>query len=122
WQGGLTLYGGMVGGTVAGLWTAKRVGLAPWSVADATASSVALGNLFGRVGCFLNGCCYGRPTKLPWGVTYPRDSFPYAEFGPVPTHPAQLYFAAAGLGRCAVRSRPRRRPPAPGRPLGASLA
>ena len=114
WQGGLTLYGGMVGGTVAGLWTAKRVGLAPWSVADATAPSVALGNLFGRVGCFLNGCCYGRPTKLPWGVTYPRDSFPYAEFGPVPIHPAQLYFAAAGLGMFAILWSLRRRLTVPG--------
>ena len=97
WQGGLTLYGGIVGGTVAGLWTARRLRLPMWTVADALAPSVALGTTFGRVGCFLNGCCYGRPTRMPWGVTYPPDTFPGLEFGDAPIHPAQLYFALSGL-------------------------
>jgi phosphatidylglycerol:prolipoprotein diacylglycerol transferase len=97
WQGGLTLYGGIFGGTLAGLWTARRLGLPMWSVADALAPSVALGTAFGRIGCFLNGCCYGRPTRLPWGMVYPPDSFAGLEFGAVPIHPAQLYFAVAGL-------------------------
>jgi phosphatidylglycerol:prolipoprotein diacylglycerol transferase len=97
WQGGLTLYGGIVGGTVGGLWMAKRAGLPMWRVADALAPSIALGTVFGRIGCFLNGCCYGKPTQLPWGVVYPKDSFPSLEFGSVPIHPSQLYFSAAGL-------------------------
>jgi phosphatidylglycerol:prolipoprotein diacylglycerol transferase len=97
WQGGLTLYGGVAAGTVAGLWTAKRVGLPMWRVADALAPSLALGTMFGRVGCFLNGCCYGRPTGLPWGVVYPPDTYPGLEFGAQPIHPSQLYFALAGL-------------------------
>lgn len=97
WQGGLTLYGGIVAGTVAGLFVARRIGLPMWVTADALTPSLALGTVFGRVGCFLNGCCYGHPTRLPWGVVFPADSFAGLEFGPVPVHPAQLYFAAAGL-------------------------
>lgn len=97
WQGGLTLYGGIAAGALIGLLVAKRMGMPVWSVADALTPSVALGTMFGRIGCFLNGCCYGKPTKLPWGVIYPPDSFPGLEFGHVPIHPAQLYFSLAGL-------------------------
>jgi len=97
WQGGLTLYGGIVAGTVAGLVAARRFGLPMWTVADALTPSLALGTALGRVGCYLNGCCYGRPTHLPWGVTFPPDSFAGLEFGNAPVHPSQLYFAGAGL-------------------------
>lgn len=98
WQGGLTLYGGVVAGTAAGLVAARRQGLPRWEVADALAPSFALGTMFGRVGCYLNGCCYGRPTTLPWGVTFPPDSFAGLEFGNAALHPSQLYSAAVGLG------------------------
>jgi phosphatidylglycerol---prolipoprotein diacylglyceryl transferase len=98
WEGGLTLYGGIAAGALAGLLTARHLGLPMWLAADALTPSLALGTLFGRIGCFLNGCCYGRPTRLPWGVVFPPDSFPGLEFGPVPIHPSQLYFALAGLG------------------------
>jgi len=97
WQGGLTLYGGIAAGTLAGLVAAARLGLPRWVVADALAPSLALGTMFGRVGCFLNGCCYGRPTLLPWGVTFPGGSPAVLEFGNTPVHPSQLYNAAAGL-------------------------
>lgn len=97
WQGGLTLYGGMAAGAFAGLLSAKRFGLPMWVVADALTPSLALGTMFGRVGCFLNGCCYGKPTTLPWGVHFPHDSFAYLEFGDTPVHPSQLYNAATGL-------------------------
>jgi phosphatidylglycerol:prolipoprotein diacylglycerol transferase len=102
WQGGLTLYGGLVAGVFAGLLTARRLVLPMWLVADAMTPSLALGTMFGRVGCFLNGCCYGRPTRLPWGVTFPPDSFAGLEFGNAKLHPAQLYFALAGLVLFAV--------------------
>jgi len=102
WQGGLTLYGGIIAGVVGGLVTARRIGLPMWETADALAPSIALGTMFGRVGCFLNGCCYGRPTSLPWGVVYPPDSFPGLEFGQTPIHPAQLYFSIAGLALFAL--------------------
>jgi len=97
WQGGLTLYGGVAAGTFAGLVAAKRMKLPIWITADALTPALALGTMFGRIGCFLNGCCYGRPTNLPWGVTFPPDSFAGLEFGNARVHPSQLYFALAGL-------------------------
>jgi phosphatidylglycerol:prolipoprotein diacylglycerol transferase len=97
WEGGLTLYGGVVAGTVAGLLAARQLALPMWTVADAVTPAFALGTVFGRVGCFLNGCCYGVPTRLPWGVVFPADSFAGLEFGNAPIHPSQLYFALAGL-------------------------
>jgi phosphatidylglycerol:prolipoprotein diacylglycerol transferase len=102
WQGGLTLYGGIVAGSVVGLWMAKRQGLPVWQVADSLAPSLALGSAIGRIGCFLNGCCYGRPTRLPWGVVYPPDTFPGIEFGSAPIHPSQLYFSLSSLVLFAV--------------------
>ncbi len=114
WQGGLTLYGGIVGGTLVGLLAARRMGLSMWVVADAMTPSLALGTAFGRIGCFLNGCCYGHPTRLPWGVVFPPDSFASLEFGPVPVHPSQLYFAAAGFVLFALAWALRRRPRVPG--------
>lgn len=114
WQGGLTLYGGIGAGTIAGLLSARAFKMPMWSVADALAPSIALGTMFGRIGCYLNGCCYGKPTDLPWGVTYPPDSFPGLEFGGVPLHPSQLYFAAAGLVLFAVLWVLRKRVEVPG--------
>lgn len=114
WQGGLTLYGGVVAGAAAALLVARRLGLPMWSVADALTPSLALGMMFGRVGCFLNGCCYGRPTSMPWGVVFPADSFAGLEFGTAAVHPSQLYFAAAGLVLFAVTWSLRRRIGTPG--------
>ena len=115
WQGGLTLYGGLVGGTVVGLWMARRLHLPVWRSSDAIAPAIALGTVFGRIGCFLNGCCYGRPTKLPWGVVYPPESFPGMEFGSTPIHPSQLYFSLAGLAVFAALWAIRKRVTAEGR-------
>ncbi len=109
WQGGLTLYGGIVAGTIVGLWMARRQGLRVWRVADALAPSLALGTAIGRVGCFLNGCCYGRPTRLPWGIVYPPDTFPSIEFGATPIHPSQIYFSLTSLVLFAVMWRLRKR-------------
>lgn len=97
WQGGLTLYGGVATGTACGLVAARRMGLPMWVTADAMVPAFALGTALGRIGCFLNGCCYGRPTTLPWGISFPPDSFAGLEFGYATVHPSQLYFAAAGV-------------------------
>ncbi len=114
WEGGLTLYGGVVAGTLGGLIAAQRLGLPRWRVADALAPSLAIGTMFGRVGCFLNGCCYGHPTLLPWGVKFPPGSFASLEFGDTPVHPSQLYNAAAGLVMFLVLWGLRKRLRAPG--------
>jgi len=114
WQGGLTLYGGVAAGTFAGLVAARRMGLPIWITADALTPALALGTMFGRVGCFLNGCCYGRPTDLPWGVKFPHDSFAFLEFGDQRVHPSQLYNALAGLALFAIFQSLRRRFRVPG--------
>ena len=89
WEGGLAFYGGLIGGTLGGLvfcrWRHARARV----LADLVAPSLAFGYAIARLGCFLNGCCHGGPTNLPWGVVFP-DS---ASLGPV--HPAQLYSAFA---------------------------
>lgn len=114
WQGGLTLYGGIAAGTFAGLLASRRMGLPVWITADALTPSLALGTMFGRIGCFLNGCCYGRPTNLPWGVVFPHESFAYLEFGDQPVHPSQLYNALVGLALFACFQLVRRRFRVPG--------
>jgi phosphatidylglycerol---prolipoprotein diacylglyceryl transferase len=114
WQGGLTLYGGIVAGTAAGLTAARRFGLPMWTLADALTPSLALGAGIGRIGCFLNGCCYGRPTRLPWGVVFPPDSYAGLEFGNAAVHPSQLYLAAAAFALFLLTWGLRRRPRVPG--------
>lgn len=114
WQGGLTLYGGIVAGTAAGLLAARRFGLPMWTVADALTPSIALGTGLGRIGCYLNGCCYGRPTSLPWGVVFPPDSYAGLEFGNAPVHPSQIYLAIAGFALFLLTWAVRRRAGAPG--------
>jgi len=114
WQGGLTLYGGMVAGVFGGLLMARRLGLPIWVTADALTPSLTIGGAIGRVGCFMNGCCYGRPTRLPWGVTFPPESFAGLEFGNAKIHPSQLYFSLAGVVLFAVVWALRKRMSTPG--------
>ena len=83
WQGGIVLYGGLVGGFL-GFWIFIKVHrLSFLSLLDLFIPAVALAQGFGRLGCFLNGCCFGTRTTLPWGVL-----FPFLEYR---VHPTQLY-------------------------------
>jgi len=97
WEGGLTLWGGFLLGVPAGIWYCARTKLPTWEAADVLAGPTAIGAAIGRFGCFLNGCCYGTPTTLPWGIRFPEGSLPYAQFRDAPLHPAQLYNVLAGL-------------------------
>jgi phosphatidylglycerol:prolipoprotein diacylglycerol transferase len=95
-RGGIVFYGGFVGG-VLGAWIYARIKkLDFWKLADLLAPSLVLAHAFGRLGCFMNGCCYGKSCSLPWGVEFPAgtvaDWGPGAPLGPV--HPTQLYEAA----------------------------
>ena len=72
-HGGLVYYGGLIGATIAGIIYIRWKKLPLWKIADVLAPSIALGNVFGRIGCLLNGCCYGRACSLPWAIRFPAD-------------------------------------------------
>lgn len=91
-RGGLSWFGGLVGGVGAGLWSLHRRRIPIVPALAAAAPALAIGHAIGRIGCFLVGDDYGRPTDLPWGVAFPRGLPPTT----VPVHPTQLY-EAAGL-------------------------
>jgi phosphatidylglycerol:prolipoprotein diacylglycerol transferase len=97
WDGGLTLYGGIFLAILAVWWTARRRGIPFLFIADILAPAVSLGIGMTRIGCFLAGCCFGRPTHLPWGVHFPTTCRAGTEFGADAIHPAQLYSSAAGF-------------------------
>jgi phosphatidylglycerol---prolipoprotein diacylglyceryl transferase len=92
-QGGLVYYGGLIGAVATSLFYIYRKKLPLWRTADALAPSIALGYVPGRFGCLATGCCYGRPTNLPWAIRFPRDH----ETGGVPVHPTQIYEALLNL-------------------------
>ena len=99
-EGGLSFHGGLGGGILAGAIFSKWQRIPFWSLADMTAPGLALGYAITRIGCFLNGCCYGAPTALPWGVRFPL--YPDSQITTEPSHPTQLYaslslFAIAAL-------------------------
>lgn len=71
---GFALYGGLVTGALTGLALALVIRLPVWRLADIGGVGLGLGIAIYRVGCFLQGCCYGRPTDLPWGVRFPPGS------------------------------------------------
>jgi phosphatidylglycerol:prolipoprotein diacylglycerol transferase len=90
-RGGLSWYGGLIGGVGAGL---AYIVLRRWPVVPTLAAAtpaLAFGHAIGRIGCFLVGDDYGTPTNLPWGVAFPEGLPPTT----VPVHPTQLYEAAA---------------------------
>lgn len=92
-HGGLVFYGGLAGATVTVILYARFTGLPLWQIADVLAPSVALGHAFGRMGCLMNGCCYGYPTDLPWGILFPAAH----ETHGLRVHPTQLYDAGLAL-------------------------
>lgn len=112
--GGLVVFGSLPTAAWAGWRFARRRGLPLLRLADCVVPGMLLGLAIGRVGCFLNGCCYGGPCELPWAVSFPAGTevaakYPLAAGGPsVPVHPAQLYaaFDAALLAALAVAFTP----------------
>ena len=76
----------------------KKKNLPVLKVSDFMIVGLPLGHAVGRIGCFLAGCCYGRPTNLPWGVTFTNPhSLVAPELLGVPLHPTQLYESVANL-------------------------
>ncbi len=96
---GLGLYGAILGVPLAVFVYTRIVGI-QWSsmarVGDAVAVAAPLGQAVGRIGCFINGCCHGGPTTLPWAVVF-QHPHSFAELQGVPVHPAQLYLVLWNL-------------------------
>jgi phosphatidylglycerol:prolipoprotein diacylglycerol transferase len=88
-RGGLSWFGGLFGGVITGLIVLRRYGVPLWRGLAAATPALATGHAIGRIGCFLVGDDYGRPTDLPWGVAFPEGLPPTT----VPVHPTQLYEA-----------------------------
>lgn len=86
-RGGITWYGGLIGGTLAGSFAAWRHGIPIATVANCAAPAAAVGQAIGRIGCFLVGDDYGSRTDVPWAVAFPEGAPPIFER----VHPTQLY-------------------------------
>jgi phosphatidylglycerol:prolipoprotein diacylglycerol transferase len=102
-RGGFSWFGGFAGGVGAGLWMLHHYRVPLVRGLAAAAPALAFGHAIGRIGCFLVGDDYGRPSELPWAVAFPRGLPPTD----VPVHPTQLYEAIAlgVLGWCLLRWR-----------------
>lgn len=86
WQGGLSFHGGLIGCIFAGWLFCKKASMPFWAVADSVVVTAPIGLGLGRVGNFINGELFGRPTGVPWAMVFPLG-------GPIPRHPSQLYEA-----------------------------
>jgi phosphatidylglycerol:prolipoprotein diacylglycerol transferase len=123
WRGGLVFQGALPVAVVYAWYGARRRGIPFWKLADLVIPYVPLAHAFGRIGCFLNGCCYGIRTNLPWGIRFPRIpwdlSDPNITGSPAyydqrfelptaiahwsyPVHPTQLYGFVGLLATCFV--------------------
>src|SRR5438270_9523570 len=98
-RSGGVFYGGLILAVAVALWYIRRIGLPLWTTCDVFAPGIALGHVIGRFGCFFAGCCFGKPTNVPWAITF-KDPFAAANVGTplnIPLHPTQLYEAGAEL-------------------------
>jgi phosphatidylglycerol:prolipoprotein diacylglycerol transferase len=87
WHGGMSFHGGLAGGLLAGIFYCRRHHLPLWKVGDTVIVTAPIGLGLGRLGNFINGELYGRPSNVPWAMVFPMA-------GPLPRHPSQLYEAA----------------------------
>jgi phosphatidylglycerol:prolipoprotein diacylglycerol transferase len=92
-RSGLVYYGGLIGASLGTIIFCRKSKVPLWRMADVMAPSIALGHAFGRVGCFMTGCCYGRPTDLPWAVHFPKEHWTHG----IGVHPTQLYESSLNL-------------------------
>lgn len=95
WEGGLFFHGGLFTAIIVTIIFLKKKKLNLGQFADLLAPALALGYVFGRIGCFFAGCCYGKETSLPWGVTFshPQSLAPVN----VSLHPTQIYSAVVNF-------------------------
>jgi len=119
-RSGGVFQGGLFFGVVFALWYFRRKKIPTWPTADIVVPALALGHGFGRIGCFLAGCCYGRACDLPWAVTF-HDEYAHDLTGiPLGTalHPVQLYESVLNFLNFAVLYLALRRKTFPGQVFG----
>ncbi len=92
-------YGGLIVAVLVALWYLWRHRMPMWTVTDVFAPGIALGHVVGRMGCLFAGCCFGKPTSVPWAITFHNEYAAQNVGTPlnVPLHPTQLYDAGAEL-------------------------
>jgi phosphatidylglycerol:prolipoprotein diacylglycerol transferase len=103
WRGGLVYYGGVIAAVIAAIVYLKKHRLSVGKGFDLLVPSLALGHAVGRVGCLLNGCCFGKVSFLPWAIRFPKGSpvyfyqlyvegsLPPGSARSLPVHPTQIY-------------------------------
>jgi len=92
-------YGGLFLALAASAWYLRSAKLPGWTVADLSAPGLALGQAIGRLGCLSAGCCYGKPTDMPWGIKF-TDKYAFENVGVplnTPLHPTQIYESLGSL-------------------------
>ena len=98
-RSGGVFYGGFILAVSVAFWFVRRHAMPLWTTCDAFAPGIVLGQAVGRIGCLMAGCCYGKPTELPWGITF-TNTLAAANVGTpleVSLHPTQLYESGAAL-------------------------
>jgi phosphatidylglycerol:prolipoprotein diacylglycerol transferase len=101
-RSGGVISGGLLTATLVSVGYLWRMQLPVLTVADLAAPGIALGQAVGCLGCLLAGCCYGQPTRMPWGITFTNE-YAGATVGvplDIPLHPTQLYEAVVALLLC----------------------
>jgi len=96
-RSGGVFYGGLIAAVTVALVYIRRHRMPMWTTTDVFAPGIALGHVVGRLGCLLAGCCFGRPTSVPWAISF-HDPNAFATSGTplgVSLHPTQLYEAGA---------------------------
>jgi phosphatidylglycerol---prolipoprotein diacylglyceryl transferase len=102
WEGGMVLYGGLIGASLAGSWWCRTRRMDLLRTGDILAPAVLIGIALGRLGCLTAGCCYGRPIdwgtgiEWPWGLVFLSGQVPSALRG-IPLHPTQVYASLNAL-------------------------
>jgi phosphatidylglycerol---prolipoprotein diacylglyceryl transferase len=92
-HGGLVFYGGLIGSTAAAMFYLRWKKLPLWKMADVLSPSITLGYAIGRLGCLMNGCCYGRACSLPWAIHFPPGHPTHGQ----PVHPTEIYESLLNL-------------------------